>query len=143
MTWRPEANSYEEARYLQQNDNKKVNNALMWKLKQGPCTDCKLRWHPRVMTFDHVDRKSMKYTAKGRPVKINTITYWNPSIFRLQIKKLDVVCLNCHRIREDKRDMNNPMVKPDMKEHFQAWFDKCIGALVQKQVWPHGEEASC
>jgi hypothetical protein len=123
-----------KVRYDLQQENKQINQKRMWRLRQQPCTDCGLKWHPRVMTFDHLDRKGMKYHASGKPVKLNELTYWQPKVFNMQLKQMEVVCMNCHRIREDKRDMNNPMVKPNMKEHFEEWFKKCKGALVKGQI---------
>ena len=117
---------FEEARRIQ---NKEVNQKRMWKLKQQPCADCGLKWHPHCMSFDHVDRTGMKLNAKGNPVGINTCTYWNPVAFNKQLALMDVVCKNCHLIREAKRDLNDPKVKPNMKHLFPMWFEKCKGGL--------------
>lgn len=137
MTWRPEAKNYQEARYLQQRDNTEVNFKRLWKLKQQACTDCGLRWHPHCMTFDHKDRQGLKYkvtkTGCKKPVPIGECLYWNPVAFNEQLKLMDVVCRNCHMVREAKRDINDPKVSPRNKHLFPAWFEKCRGALVIDQ----------
>lgn len=115
-------------------NNTEINRKRMWKLKQQPCTDCGLRWHPHAMTFDHKDRKALKYTKAGKIIGINATTYWNPEIFNKQLEMMDVVCKNCHLIREAKRDINDPKIRPAMKHLFPIWFDQCKGALVKGQV---------
>lgn len=122
--------SEEELRYERQAKNKEINQKRMWKMKQEPCADCGLRWHPYAMSFDHIDRKGMKTNSKGKVTPLNQLTYWNPTVFNMQLKLMDVVCRNCHMIREAKRDINDPKVKPNMKHLFPVWFDKCKGALV-------------
>ncbi|CAB4132389.1 hypothetical protein UFOVP253_13 [uncultured Caudovirales phage] len=131
MTRYPQANNANEARYLQQKDNTESNFKKMWKMKQFPCADCKLRWHPHAMSLDHVDRKSMKYhPGTEKPVNINACLYWNPVAFNKQLQLMEPVCRNCHMIREAKRDIDDPKVSPRNKHLFPMWFDKCKGALV-------------
>lgn len=48
--------NFEKDRQVQ---NREINQKRMWKLKQQPCTDCELRWHPHCMSFDHIDRTGM------------------------------------------------------------------------------------
>ena len=91
-----------------QRENKRLNRTKMWALKQYPCSDCKLRWHPEVMTFDHIDRKTV--TKNKNAKNISAVTYYKPEIFTRLLKNMSVVCLNCHRIREIKRDITNPKV---------------------------------
>ena len=123
----------EQARDQQQKENTEINRDLLWKVKQAPCTDCGLKWHPLVMTFDHIDRTAaaMKLTPKGRPVNINAQTYWNPVAFRKQLKLLEVVCKNCHFLREMKRDLNNPMFPRQRRGEMLALMKRCEkGALM-------------
>jgi hypothetical protein len=138
MTWYPEAKDKEDARYLQQKENTETNFKRLWRLKQQPCADCGLRWHPHAMTFDHVDRKGLKYkttkTGHKKPVNIGDCLYWNPVAFTAQLKLMDVVCRNCHLIREAKRDINDPKVSYRNKDLFPKWFEQCDGALVKGQV---------
>lgn len=123
----------EQFKRTQQEQNRAVNQKRMWKLKQQSCADCELKWHPHCMTFDHIDRTGMKLKASGKPVPINQVSYWNPVAFNKQLKLMDVVCRNCHMIREAKRDIDNPMVKPNMKQLFPIWFEKCKGGLFIEQ----------
>lgn len=138
MVWIPEAKNKTEALYLLQKDNTETNFKRMWKLKQQPCADCGLKWHPHAMTFDHRDRKSLKYsiTSEGnkKPVSLGAILYWKPEAFDAQLELMDVVCRNCHMIREAKRDIDDPKVSPRNKHLFPMWFEKCDGALVKGQL---------
>lgn len=61
----------------------------------SPCMDCGVSYPAIVMDFDHRGDKSFSL-AKG---------YWKYSIARLleEIKKCDLVCSNCHRIRTFNR----------------------------------------
>lgn len=67
-----------------------------------PCADCKLRWHPSVMTFDHIARTHHTYSSIG------SIKQWQPRLFRAELNKCSVVCKNCHYLREVKRDLLSP-----------------------------------
>ena len=89
---------YEKERLWQ---NVEANEYAMWEMKKKPCADCKLRWHPSVMTFDHIARTQHKYAA------IASIKQWQPKLFQAELKKCSVVCKNCHFIREMKRDLLN------------------------------------
>jgi hypothetical protein len=67
--------------------------ALYNKLKEGPCTDCKQTFPTVCMDFDHVS--GVKAANVGRlanqAVSIEKILE--------EIKKCELVCSNCHRIR--------------------------------------------
>lgn len=66
-------------------------------LKSVPCADCGLRFHPICMDFDHRDPTKKKMTiarAVGQKVDIVKILE--------EVKKCDVVCSNCHRLRAHK-----------------------------------------
>jgi hypothetical protein len=62
------------------------------------CTDCKLSFPGYVMEFDHLD-PSIKTIEVGAMFKLH---YSLPSILD-EIKKCEIVCARCHRIREKKR----------------------------------------
>ncbi len=64
-------------------------------LKQKPCMDCGIQYPHYVMDFDHRDRKT-KLTSINR--MINYHSYSKEKISK-EIKKCDLVCANCHRIR--------------------------------------------
>jgi predicted Zn-ribbon and HTH transcriptional regulator len=63
---------------------------FIWKLKSDPCKDCGKTFHPFSMDFDHRDP-----TQKSRDIsQINRMD----EIIE-EVKKCDLVCANCHRIR--------------------------------------------
>lgn len=79
-----------------------ARRALLNWLKQVPCVDCGVTFPPCVMDFDH--RPSEKKTFC---VAIN----WMRSLSTIiaEIRKCDVVCANCHRIRTANRRIANGM----------------------------------
>jgi hypothetical protein len=68
-------------------------------LLENPCADCG-EHNPLVLTFDHVrgDKKLGISEMVGRGWSIETI--------KAEIRKCDVVCFNCHMIRERRRRTN-------------------------------------
>lgn len=77
----------------------RTNNRTMYAALSAPCVDCHIAWHPLVMTFDHRDRAEKKYT-------ISSFRTASPKTFKKELAKCDVVCRNCHQIREYLRDIN-------------------------------------
>lgn len=65
-------------------------------LKQKPCIDCGVQYAHYVMDFHHRD-KNTKLTTINR--MINFHSYSKEKILK-EIEKCDLVCANCHRIRE-------------------------------------------
>jgi hypothetical protein len=63
---------------------------------QTPCNDCNQKYPPYVMDFDHVDGKSKSFTIS------NGINLSEDRLM-LEIKKCEIVCSNCHRIRTHLR----------------------------------------
>lgn len=82
-----------------QRENYLTNNKVMFKALQKPCIDCNIMWHPLVMTFDHTDRNN----KVSNPSKLRIC---DPKIFKKEIKKCEVVCRNCHQMREYFRDLD-------------------------------------
>jgi len=70
--------------------------ALIDEIKSQPCTDCRQSYPPYVMDFDHLDPEQKLFTI-GRGVSVGTIR------LREEMAKCEVVCSNCHRIREHDR----------------------------------------
>lgn len=65
------------------------------KAKDVPCMDCGIKYPPYVMDFDHHSDKSFELAgASSRFLSIKKVI--------MEIKKCDVVCANCHRIRTFK-----------------------------------------
>lgn len=104
--------------YYHQNHERQLKLALLrkkmyrqerklWleKLKDRPCKDCGVKYPPYVMDFDHKD-------AKIKVASISWMALHNTSnleVIKLEIKKCDLVCSNCHRIRTHQRfELNLP-----------------------------------
>lgn len=64
-----------------------------------PCADCKKKYSSICMDFDHV---------RGKVANISTLVNVGASMasLREEIKKCELVCSNCHRVRT--RDRNIP-----------------------------------
>ncbi len=88
--------------------NSRINLPKLYEAKKAKCPDCGLRWHPSVMTFDHIER-STKFKD------ITTLIWWEPDIFDTEMAKGEFVCQNCHIVRELKRD--RPL-RDDFKEYY-------------------------
>lgn len=68
---------------------------LLAELKSAPCTDCGIKYPPYVMDFDHV---------KGQKVRgVSQILRYGEAAMMAEIKKCELVCANCHRIRTHER----------------------------------------
>ena len=67
--------------------------------EKHPCADCKLNFPYYVMDFDHV-----------RGIKHKNVSELIPTLSKKkiddEIKKCEVVCSNCHRIRTHIRRMH-------------------------------------
>ena len=63
------------------------------KLKDKPCTVCRNKYHPVAMDFDHVRGKKL--------MSISEMVRSGYSVKKVmtEIKKCEVVCAVCHRIR--------------------------------------------
>lgn len=70
----------------------------IWNLKKSPCADCGQTFHPFVMDFDHTDR-SLKSRDVSQINRLDEIAE--------EVKKCEVVCSNCHRLRTYKVIENN------------------------------------
>lgn len=111
-----------------QQQNASINRATFWNARKQPCAECGLKWHPACMTFDHGDRRTV--TKNKNAKNINAIFYWNPMMFNRQLKAGQIICKNCHFIREMKRDIDGPMAPKYYKAECREYFDICKGALV-------------
>jgi hypothetical protein len=61
------------------------------------CTDCEYQWPVYVLEFDHVDPSTKLFNVGD--------AYAAPSLEALveEIEKCELVCSNCHKIREFER----------------------------------------
>ncbi|MEM6997967.1 MAG: hypothetical protein AAF413_03605 [Patescibacteria group bacterium] len=68
----------------------------IYKLKEStPCTDCGQHYPHFVMDYDHLENKRASVSSllnRGGPRKVME-----------EIKKCELVCANCHRIRTHSR----------------------------------------
>jgi len=74
---------------------KEVAREWLHKEKNAPCLDCRKKYPVICMDFDHV---------RGR--KLFTLSHawrFSPSERLKERKKCELVCSNCHRIREERR----------------------------------------
>jgi len=69
---------------------------ILFDMKSGPCMDCGNKFPPYVMEFDHRNPLEKKFSVSnyGFVSEIN---------FQNELKKCDVVCANCHRVRTHKQ----------------------------------------
>lgn len=74
--------------------NRKVKEFIRT-LKDQPCADCRIKYPYYVMDFDHIS--GVKKFGMGK-IKNNNI-----EAILDEVLKCDVVCSNCHRVREWKR----------------------------------------
>lgn len=74
------------------------NRTIIARYKSRPCKDCGIQYPLSVMDFDHIKARGPKlFTVSAR------IGVYSGRLIA-EILKSDVVCANCHRIREAKRD---------------------------------------
>ena len=79
-------------------DKTKYENVKKYidELKSKPCTDCKQKFSPWIMDFDHVGFKIENISVMRRnKVPLDKILE--------EISKCELVCSNCHRDRTYKR----------------------------------------
>lgn len=86
---------YLEAKKKANQAHRAKNRELVQEEKSKPCADCGRSYPYYVMDFDHVrGKKAFTIGASmSKPARV----------LREEIKKCDVVCANCHRIRTHKR----------------------------------------
>ena len=65
-------------------------------LKDQPCMDCKIKYPPYVMDFDHVTGDKIDNLG-------TLINLGNRQKVLAEIEKCELVCSNCHRIRTHNR----------------------------------------
>jgi len=61
-----------------------------------PCTDCKTKYPPHVMQFDHLPQYTKSFT-------IGQSYHFSPARILKEIDKCEVVCANCHADRTWQR----------------------------------------
>lgn len=84
--------------------NKERVQAEIRKLRKGPCTDCRKRFHPFVMEFDHREGRGPR--TRG----FNSINSMRG--LERELSKCDLVCRNCHAIRTYNRAVQQKRWRP-------------------------------
>jgi hypothetical protein len=69
---------------------------LVRQMKSRACADCGIQYPFYVMDFDHREGERKEY-------ELNRIDRMTIRAILSEIKKCDVVCANCHRVRTYKR----------------------------------------
>lgn len=86
--------------YIDKNRRRKKELAeFVISLKHHPCADCGLIFPHYVMDFDHLDKRQ-KISSINR---MTSVHMYSKSKILEEIKKCELVCANCHRIRTHKR----------------------------------------
>lgn len=79
-----------------QNKSRSDRRSALAELKSGPCLDCGLTFPAECMDFDHV--------IEGKVDRVSQLAWNGPwDLVLEEIKKCELVCANCHRIRTKNR----------------------------------------
>lgn len=84
----------QEGRLAYQADRERRGRLIINHHKSQRCTDCKRKYPPYVMQFDHV-RGEKRFDIGSRANHLGRLIE--------EIAKCDVVCANCHSIRTHTR----------------------------------------
>lgn len=79
-----------------QREDARAKRAIIAKIKDVPCMDCGIKYPPYVMDFDHRNPYDKK-------MNISRVGQWGIKTLLEEVKKCDIVCSNCHRIRTNNR----------------------------------------
>lgn len=77
-------------------DRRQTLRAFIRKQKNKPCMDCRKQFPPVAMSFDHVRGKKL-FNLGGSLVGKTMQQVID------ELLKCEIVCLNCHAIREEGR----------------------------------------
>lgn len=92
-----------ERYYANAKKRDKQLDKLINEAKDVPCADCKVKYSPYVMDFDHLDPTQKEFSiAKMRRRRMAF------SRIVAEITKCEVVCANCHRERTSGPSGQNP-----------------------------------
>lgn len=97
--WYPK-NKEKHIEYIN-NIKRKISLFILNYKKNGVCCDCGIKGnkYPQIMDFDHLGDKEFNISEfKNHTSGFNKVKW--------EIQKCELVCANCHRIREVKRRMS-------------------------------------
>jgi hypothetical protein len=84
--------------YIARNLVRKMNlKALMIQLRSNPCMDCGGTFRTCAMDFDHRDPTTKRWMPSHLP------GHGSLRLMQEELAKCDLVCSNCHRVREETR----------------------------------------
>jgi hypothetical protein len=95
--WAPEEWAPGKSRRIEsQRARWRANAAMLNEIRDVPCADCRRRFPPCVMQFDHRD-------ATTKVHEVTRILMRARSVILAEVAKCDIVCTNCHRDRTYRR----------------------------------------
>lgn len=100
-------------------DHKAFLNAL----KGYPCADCKTKFPPVCMDFDHIE--------PGKRYALAQMSNHARDLVQEELDRCEVVCCNCHRVRTDSRIVRRGILLPCMRrkrESFLQWMQELKSA---------------
>jgi hypothetical protein len=65
----------------------------LWSLKDKPCVDCGIRFHPIAMEWDHLPQFEKSFSIAD-----NFASFSKERILT-EVAKCELVCANCHAVR--------------------------------------------
>lgn len=87
--------------------HKRRLKAILLEAKNQPCSDCKRRFPPYVLDFDHREGERKLFNVS----ELNAHRWVSVRVLLAEIAKCDLVCANCHRIRTHERRCRERMIK--------------------------------
>lgn len=73
---------------------------IILKAKDNPCVNCKNKFHPCQMDFDHINTENKKYSISALIRKTKKI-----EILYEEMAKCRLLCANCHRLVKSSRGL--------------------------------------
>lgn len=91
-----------EKNRIRTNRNRTIKKREIWQMKElSGCVDCKEKYPHYMLEFDHLP----EFEKTGSPTKLMQTHSWSKAID--EMKKCDIVCANCHKIRTWSRYLVN------------------------------------
>jgi hypothetical protein len=147
QAWRKAYNKRNrDKRHVKNAERRAEIKAFVDRIKAAtPCTDCRRRFPPVCMDFDHVKEKV-------RSVAGLVAGAYRIALVQEEIARCEVVCANCHRLRTQKRKQNqapvihvgrlpgskNPIAKLNEKRVASSRVDYETGESVAALARRHG-----
>ena len=85
--------SYRESEIRRVTSRQRAAADVLNGLRRVPCADCRRRFPPQMMDFDHRDPSTKSFALSGK------VQLKSEETLLCEVAKCDVVCSNCHRNR--------------------------------------------